>query len=88
MGLEADLENMNLDEEIPVEAGKELNFVRLSELMDKTIKGFEQGQVDIVVYTEMYFEWCKLFRHFGNALVVAFKGKSYQTILILFSRHH
>ena len=44
MGLEAQLENFNLDEEMaPIEAGKELNFERLKELMDKTLRGFESN---------------------------------------------
>ena len=32
----------------------------------------------------MYFEWTKLFRHFGNAVAVAFKGK-FLSLFSLFS---
>lgn len=37
---------------------------------------FDQGNVVIQDYTEVYFEWTRMFIHLGKALVVAFKGKS------------
>jgi hypothetical protein len=30
----------------------------------------------------MYFEWIKMFKHFGSALAIAFKGKKNIIILI------
>ena len=33
---------------------------------------FDKGGVDIQLYTEVYFEWCKMFGHLGKALAVAF----------------
>jgi len=56
-------------------AGEELNIVLLIELMNKVNEQFNNNAVDIQVFTSMYFEWLKLFKHLGKALVVAFKGK-------------
>ena len=62
-------------EEVPVVAGQELNMIRLKELMTKVNSQWAQGHTNITDFTDMYFEWTKLFRHFGNAVAVAFKGK-------------
>ena len=55
-------------------AGEELNSVLLMDLMSKVNTQFESNQVEIKVFTAMYYEWLKLFKHLGKALVVAFKG--------------
>lgn len=61
------------DEEIPVTG--ELNAKRLKDLMTAVNTSMESGTTDIHTFTEMYFEWTKLFQHFGKAVVIAFKGK-------------
>lgn len=62
-------------EDVPIPPGQELNMIRLKDLMTKVNKSWAEGHTEINVYTDMYFEWTKLFRHFGNAVAVAFKGK-------------
>jgi hypothetical protein len=50
-------------------------MIRLKELMTKVNTQWAEGHTNITDFTNMYFEWTKLFRHFGNAVAVAFKGK-------------
>ena len=64
-------------EEVPTAPGQELSMIRLKELMNKVNNSWAEGHTEITHFTEMYFEWTKLFRHFGNAVAVAFKGKSF-----------
>jgi hypothetical protein len=62
-----------VEEDVPVASGSELSMIKLKDLMTKVNAGWESGQCPITIYTEMYFEWTRLFRHFGNAVAVAFK---------------
>ena len=62
-------------EDVPVAPGQELNMIVLKELMTKVNTSWAEGHTNIVDFTNMYFEWTKLFRHFGNAVAIAFKGK-------------
>jgi len=67
-------------EEVPsteevVQVSGDFSFKKLKELHLKVNKQFESGTVDIQDFTEVYFEWTKLFKHLGKALVVAFQGK-------------
>ena len=75
-----------MEAEIPM-AGEALNVKRLILLMQKVNSQFDEGKTEIDIYCEMYHEWCKLFKHFGNAIVVAFKGKNKFTINTLYYRH-
>ena len=43
--------------------------------MKDTTDQFEQNQLQITQLTETYFEWLKLFNHFGSAVAIAFSGK-------------
>ena len=43
--------------------------------MAKCVEGGETEQMDIRVYTDIYFEFLKLFNHFGSAVKIGFKGK-------------
>ena len=47
--------------------------------MQTITDGFDKGEVDIKMFTEMYVEWTKLFRHFGSAIFLAFKGRLIST---------
>ena len=71
--LAAEMEGMNLEEDIPAVAGEEFNVEVMKGLLASNIKGFEAGKTDIQQYVLMYREWTKFFRHFGNALVIALK---------------
>lgn len=55
--------------------------------MTKVNTSWASGHTEIKDYTDMYFEWTKLFRHFGNAVAVAFKGK-FNSFFSLFSFRH
>jgi len=50
-------------------------MIVLKDLMTKVNNQWAEGKTDIKDFTNMYFEWTKLFRHFGNAVAIAFKGK-------------
>jgi len=52
-------------------------MIVLKDLMTKVNNQWAEGHTDIKDFTNMYFEWTKLFRHFGNAVAVAFKGMFY-----------
>ena len=73
-------------EEAPVLPGQELNIVLLKDLMNKVNTQWAEGHTNITDFVAMYFEWTKLFRHFGNAVAVAFKGK-YLSILSSLNHH-
>jgi len=42
-------------------------------MMKEVTEGFDNDMTDHKVYSEMYFEWTRLFRHLGSAIVIAFK---------------
>ena len=69
-----------VEEVPPVQPGQELNMVVLKDLMNKVNNQWAEGHTNIKDFTNMYFEWTKLFRHFGNAVAIAFKGKFYFSI--------
>ena len=54
-------------------ASENLNMLRLKQLMTTVNNQWSTGHTKISDYTSMYFEWTKLFQHFGNAVAVAFK---------------
>ena len=74
------------EDDVPAVAGQELNMVLLKELMNKVNTQWAEGHTNITDFVTMYFEWTKLFRHFGNAVAVAFKGK-YLSILSSLNHH-
>jgi hypothetical protein len=53
----------------------ELNMARLRKLMTDTTDQMEKGELKIKQLTDTYFEWLKLFNHFGSAVAIAFSGK-------------
>ena len=71
-------------QEVVVPPGKELDLRRLKKLMKDTTDQFEQNQLQITQLTETYFEWLKLFNHFGSAVAIAFSGKFRFFIISLF----
>ena len=62
-------------QEVKVEPGKELDLRRLKQLMKDTTDQFEKNELQIKQLTDTYFEWLKLFNHFGSAVAIAFSGK-------------
>jgi hypothetical protein len=59
------------NQEIP-DTGDKLNSKKLKDLMVQLNEQMDKGEVDIMVFTEVYIEWTKMFHHLGKALVVAF----------------
>lgn len=62
-------------EDVKIEPGKELDLRRLKQLMKDTTDQFEKNELQIQQLTSTYFEWLKLFNHFGSAVAIAFSGK-------------
>lgn len=56
--------------------GKEFSLKLLMHQMKTVTEGFGKNEVNIQMYSEMYMEWCKMFRHLGSAIVIAFKDIS------------
>jgi rubrerythrin len=81
------VEDINLDEPIP-DSGV-FSFKKLKQLHIDLDASFKNEGTDIEMYTELYFEWTKLFAHLGRALVVAFKGKlqNASNLLLFIYRH-
>lgn len=58
------------------ESTTELNVIRLKTLMTSVNEQFARNEVNIIDFTETYFEWTKMFYHLGKALAAAFKDIS------------
>ena len=60
------------DEEEKYQPVKDLDMRRLKQLMRDTTDQFEKNELQIQQLTSTYFEWLKLFNHFGSAVAIAF----------------
>ena len=54
-------------------ATKEFNMPLLLQLMTKVTETWDQGKTEISTFTNMYYEFIKMFKHFGSAIGIAFK---------------
>lgn len=56
--------------------GMELNIELLKQLMKTNSKSWENGNTEILKFSDMYIEWTKLFKHLGSAISIAFQDIS------------
>jgi hypothetical protein len=57
-----------------MEGGPGLSIQRLKELMERLTQSWSQNETPVQLYSEVYFEWTKMFKHLGPAISIAFKG--------------
>lgn len=53
--------------------GMEFNIELMKSLMKVNHQNWENGNVEITKFSDMYIEWTKMFKHLGSAISIAFK---------------
>jgi hypothetical protein len=53
--------------------GMEFNIELMKSLMKNNSQNWENGNVEISKFSDMYIEWTKMFKHLGSAISIAFK---------------
>jgi len=56
---------------------------RLKYLYEINLKGAEDEKMEIKLFTDLYFECMKFFKHFGSALFIAFRDMEMKANMIL-----
>ena len=74
-GFEAELtpEQLAAEETKMNQPGMEFNIELMKLLMKNNSQNWENGNVEISKFSDMYFEWTKMFKHLGSAISIAFK---------------
>ena len=75
IGVEAEMtpEQLAAEEARMNQPGMEFNIELMKSLMKINSSNWENGNVEISKFSDMYIEWTKMFKHLGSAISIAFK---------------